>query len=91
MRAKDVLQQLRDNNLSDNARQFLIDRLEAKPLVKNPKYGSMRCPNCDDVIPYISGNYCMQCGQRILTRETIVPMKKIKNKYRTLTDEVLKR
>ena len=65
MRTKDALLNLKNNNIDEDTRQFLIQKLEAKPPVLNEKYGSLRCPCCDIIIVATFHKYCHQCGQRI--------------------------
>lgn len=66
MTTRDIIIQLEaGKELTDEQKLFIKDKWKRKPLVKNEKYGSMRCPNCDDVITYINACYCSQCGQRI--------------------------
>lgn len=67
MKVQDIVMQLEDGKeLTDEQKQFIIDRWQCKPMVKDEKYGSIRCPNCNDVIIYMNVHYCIQCGQRIV-------------------------
>ncbi len=65
MRASEVLQNLKDNNITEETRRFLIDKMESKQLIVSKKYGSIRCPCCNTVIQYKTGHYCIECGQKI--------------------------
>lgn len=40
------------------------ERLVAKQVVTNKKYGSIRCPSCNAVLG-ASSHYCWQCGQKV--------------------------
>lgn len=67
MKIQDIVVQLETGKeLTDEQKQFIIDKWQRKLMVKDKKYGSLRCPNCNDVITYMSAHYCMQCGQRIV-------------------------
>lgn len=64
MRVQNIVEQLKNGKeLTDEQKQFIINKWTSKPLIKNEKYGSNRCPNCNIVLYY--GHYCMQCGQKI--------------------------
>lgn len=65
MKAKIALQNLKNNNIDDETKEFLIQKLTAKPLVKNDMYCSLRCPCCDTTMVSVYDKYCRQCGQRI--------------------------
>lgn len=68
MRIQDIVMQLEvGKDLTDEQKQFIINRWQRKPLIKSEKFGSNRCPNCDAVVIYMNSNYCIQCGQRIVT------------------------
>ena len=40
------------------------ERLVAKQVVIDKKYGSTRCPSCNAVLG-VSSHYCWQCGQKV--------------------------
>ena len=40
------------------------ERLVAKQVIINKKYGSIRCPSCNAVLG-ASSHYCWQCGQKV--------------------------
>ena len=40
------------------------ERLIAKQVVIDKKYGSVRCPSCNAVLG-ASSHYCWQCGQKV--------------------------
>lgn len=65
MKAKIALQNLKNNNIDEETKEFLIQKLTAKPLVKNDRYCSLRCPCCDTTMVSLFDKYCRQCGQRI--------------------------
>ena len=65
MKAKIALQNLKNNNIDQDTKEFLIQKLTAKPLVKNDRYCSLRCPCCDTAMVSLFDKYCRQCGQRI--------------------------
>ena len=65
MKAKIALQNLKNNNIDEETKEFLIQKLTAKPLVENDRYCSIRCPCCDTTSVSIFDKYCRQCGQRI--------------------------
>ena len=68
MKAKDVLRNLKNGNVDDETKDFLIQKLTAKPLVLNDRYCSTRCPSCNTTMVSIFDKYCRQCGQRIKER-----------------------
>ena len=65
MRVKIVLRNLKNNNIDEETKEFLIQKLEAKPLIKDDYYCSLRCPCCNTTMVSIFDKYCRQCGQRI--------------------------
>jgi tRNA(Ile2) C34 agmatinyltransferase TiaS len=65
MRTKIALQNLKNNNIDDEIKDFLIQKLTPKPLVLNDQYGSIRCPNCNTTMISLFDKYCRQCGQRL--------------------------
>jgi rRNA maturation endonuclease Nob1 len=65
MKTKDALLNLRNNNIDEETRQFLIQKLTSKPLVMDDRYYYLRCPTCSTVMFGIYDKYCRQCGQRI--------------------------
>ena len=65
MKTKDALCNLKSNNIDDETKEFLIQKLTAKPLVLNDRYCSIRCPNCNTTMVSLYDKYCRQCGQRI--------------------------
>ena len=65
MRTKIALQKLQNDNIDEETKEFLIQKLTAKPLVKDDRYCSIRCPNCNTTMVSIFDKYCRQCGQRI--------------------------
>lgn len=68
MRVQDIVMQLRmGKDLTEEQKQFIINRWQCEPIVKSEKFGSYRCPNCDAVVTYMNAHYCIQCGQRIVT------------------------
>lgn len=65
MKAKIVLQNLKSDNVDEETREFLIQKLTAKPLILDDRYCSIRCPSCNTTMVNIFDKYCRQCGQRI--------------------------
>lgn len=69
MKTKDALRNLKNNIIDDETKDFLIQKLTAKPLVLNDLYCSIRCPNCNTTRVSIYDHYCRLCGQRIKEKE----------------------
>ena len=65
MKTKNALQNLKNNNVDEETKDFLIQKLTAKPLMLDDKYCSIRCPNCRTTLVSVYDKYCRQCGQRI--------------------------
>ena len=65
MRAKNALHNLKTNNVDDETKEFLIQKLTAKSLIMDDRYCSIRCPCCNTTMVSIFDKYCRQCGQRI--------------------------
>lgn len=65
MRASIALRNLENNNIDEETRDFLIQKLSFKPLVKDDRYCSLRCPCCNTTKVTMFDKYCRQCGQRI--------------------------
>lgn len=64
------LESLKRRSLIDSNSQeianFVIKKWTSEPLIKDEKYGSMRCPSCNAVINYKTGHFCVECGQKLV-------------------------
>lgn len=65
MRTSEALIEIKNSNVNNQTKEFIVSKWEPKQLVVSEKYGSKRCPSCNTCITYI-GHYCAQCGQKIV-------------------------
>lgn len=65
MRTRDVLDEVKNSNMSNEAKKFITSKWESSLVNIDKKYGSKRCPCCNTVVQYV-GHYCIQCGKKII-------------------------
>lgn len=66
MRTQDIVNKIEYNEeFNDEDKTFIKSMWGSSPLIKSEKYNSDRCPKCNVVILY-KGNYCYQCGKKIM-------------------------
>lgn len=74
MKTKDALLNLKNNNIDDETREFLIQKLQAKTIIRDDIHCSTRCPRCNIALTSSFYKYCYNCGQRLKRGMTIYEM-----------------